>query len=93
MEVQHAIAYLAPVAGYKPIEMSVIAMNRSDSYNYFLDKHFYTPGDLIGELLGFLPSVYGTTFSLVSTMQAIFTSVEISRVRDADGYAEIISSL
>ncbi len=86
------VAYLAPVSNYKPTEMSVVAMNRSDSYDYFLNRYSYTPKDLIIDILGFLPGVYGGTFSMVSTVEGVLTKTEISRVRDAGGYAEVISS-
>lgn len=47
--------------------------------------------DFLKNLLGFLPCEYGTTFGLVSSVNGIVNRLSISRVKNTDGYAEIVS--
>lgn len=85
------VTYLSPLSGYQPTEVAVTCLNRDDSYDYLLNEYSFKPINIISSILGYIPYL-GEVSSLVLDIRGIADSAAISKINEANGYAEIINT-
>ncbi|QDY32650.1 hypothetical protein [Clostridium sporogenes] len=85
------VTYLSPVSGYKPTEVAVTCLDKDKSYDYFLNKYSFSVSNILYRILGYIPNL-GSVSGAVLDINGIADSVAISKVKEADGCAEIINT-
>lgn len=85
------VTYLHPISGYKPTEVAVTCLNRSDSYDYLLLRDSFSISSLLKTILGYVPYVGGISGTLMD-MDGVVDSIAKRNIYKAGGCAQIINT-